>query len=92
VQVEAGRRVLFLPNFMFGAPQSVLDTLYGGPGGIPTIGAWRLQQGAILPGAGMMADSTGGDRVIIQTFMNLVIVTVVLLLWANNRPAQKKEE
>jgi len=78
VRVEGGNHVVFLPNFMFSVPQWLLDELYGGADGIPTIG--------------MMADSTGGDRVIVQCFMNLVILTVILLLWANNPPSTKKEE
>jgi len=81
VKVESGKHVLFLPAFMFGVQQHVLDQMYGGADGIPTIG--------------MMADSTGGDRIIVQCFMNLVIVTVILLLWANNPPtksAQEKED
>lgn len=78
VKVESGRRVLFLPTFLFGAPQEVLDSLYGSADEIPTIG--------------MMAGSTGGDRIIVQCFMNLVILTVILLLWANNPPSKSKEE
>jgi len=78
VKVESGKHVVFMPTFMFGVQQHVLDQLYGGADGIPTIG--------------MMADSTGGDRVIVQCFMNLVIVTVILLLWANNPPTKGGQE
>ena len=62
--------VRFLPNFMFGVPQAVLDQLYGGPENIPTIG--------------MMTESPGSDRVVVQCYMNLVILAVIFLLWANN--------
>jgi len=78
VKVESGKHVMFMPLFMFGLQQHVLDQMYGGADGIPTIG--------------MMADSTGGDRIIVQCFMNLVIVTVILLLWANNPPTNKSGE
>jgi len=78
VRVDSGRRVMFLPYFMYGAPQSVLESLYGGVENMPTIG--------------MMAGSPGGDRVIVQCFMNIVILTVILLLWANNPPKKTKEE
>jgi len=78
VKVESGSHVVFTPAFMFGVQQHVLDEIYGGAEGIPTIG--------------MMADSPGGDRVIIQCFMNLVIVTVILLLWANNPPSKPEKD
>ena len=71
----SGLTVRFLPNFMFGSPQFILDKLYGGPEGIPTIG--------------MMTGSPGRDRVLVQCFMNLVILSVIFLLWANN-PNNKK--
>merc|ERR1712059_160037 len=38
VRVDGGNKVTFLPHFMFGFPQSVLDKLYGGPDHIHTIG------------------------------------------------------
>jgi len=78
IRVESGQRVLFLPHFMFGAPQEVLNSIYGSIDNVPT--------------TGMMADSPGGDRVITQCYMNLVIVTVIILLWANNPPSKEKEE
>ena len=71
-----GLTIRFLPNFMFGTPQHMLDKLYGGPEGIPTIG--------------MMTGSPGSDRVVVQCYMNLVILAVIFLLWANN-PKHKKQ-
>jgi len=68
--------VRLLPNFMFGVPQYILDQLYGGPEGIPTIG--------------MVTSSPGSDRVVVQCYMNLVILAVIFLLWANN-PTHKKQ-
>ena len=38
VKVESGKHVIFTPVFMFGVQQQVLDQMYGGPDGIPTIG------------------------------------------------------
>ena len=38
VKVESGKHVIFTPVFMFGVQQQVLDEMYGGPDGIPTIG------------------------------------------------------
>ena len=43
VQVKSGRRVLFLPTFLFGATQQVLDSLYGSADEIPTIGINRVR-------------------------------------------------
>jgi len=78
IRVVKGRRVQFLPYFMFGAPQKLLDSLYGNADKIPT--------------KGMFAESPGGDRILIQCFMNLVILTVILLLWLNNPPAEKEKD
>ena len=78
VKVESGKHVIFTPVFMFGVQQQVLDQMYGGPDGIPTIG--------------MLAESPGGDRIIVQCFMNVVILTVILLLWANNPPGKAGQE
>ena len=36
--MESGKHVVFMPTFMFGVQQHVLDQLYGGADGIPTIG------------------------------------------------------
>ena len=66
-----GRTVRFIPTFMFGAPQSVVDGLYGGAGGIPVVG--------------MMAEDTVMDRVMVQSFMNLVVISVVFMLWVHNK-------
>jgi len=78
IRVVEGRGVQFLPYFMFGAPQKLLDSLYGNADKIPT--------------KGMFAESPGGDRILIQCFMNLVILTVILLLWLNNPPAEKEKD
>ena len=69
-QTEGGT-VRFIPNFMFGAPQSVVDELYGGAEGIPVVG--------------MVTETTGKDRVLVQCFMNVVVLSVVFLLWLYNK-------
>ena len=64
-----------VPNFMFGVSQHFLSRMYGGPDTIPS--------------NGIFSQSTDMDRLIIQCFMNLVVLTVIFLLWANN-PIQEK--
>ena len=66
-----GSMIRFIPNFVFGAPQSVVDGMYGGAAGIPV--------------GNMISESTGGDRVVVQCFMNLVVISVVFLLWVHNK-------
>lgn len=70
--------VKFLPRFMFGLPISVVEDMYGGADKIPI--------------TGMLTSSTSMDRVIIQCYMNLVTLTVVFLLWAQNPPKKEKNE
>ena len=70
IEIE-GTTVRFIPSFMFGAPQSVVDGLYGGAGGIPVVG--------------MVNQTIGEDRVMVQCFMNLVIISVVFILWVHNK-------
>ena len=45
-----------------------------------------------IPITGMLTSSTSMDRVIIQCYMNLVTLTVVFLLWAQNPPKKEKNE
>merc|ERR1711953_37478 len=71
----AGRTVRLVPTFMFGLTGDLLDSLYGGPDKIPT--------------RGMLTATTDSDRILVQCFMNLVVLTVIFLLWANN-PVEKK--
>ena len=41
---------------------------------------------ARLPIVGVFTDSPNYDRIIIQTYMNIVTLSVIFLLWANNPP------
>jgi len=70
-----GLTLRLIPSFMFGVPQHVLDKMYGGSANIPS--------------NGILSSSTDQDRIMIQCFMNLVVLSVIFLLWANN-PVQKK--
>jgi len=74
-----GKTIRFVPSFMFGLPVEWLEKLY--PGG-----------GEEIPIAGMIAESVEKDRVIVQCFMNLVIMAVVLMLFMNNPPKHAKIE
>merc|ERR1712226_951468 len=79
VEVVEGRTVRFVPTFMFGLPMEWIERLY--PGGAEEV-----------PITGMMAESVEKDRVIVQCFMNLVIMAVVLMLFMNNPPSHAKLE
>ena len=48
-----------------------MDELYGGAEGIPVVG--------------MVTETTGKDRVLVQCFMNVVVLSVVFLLWLHNK-------
>lgn len=39
-----------------------------------------------LPIVGVFTNSPNYDRIIIQTYMNIVTLSVIFLLWANNPP------
>ena len=69
-QIE-GSTVRFIPSFVFGAPQLVIDWLYGVADGVPV--------------AGMFTETISKDRVVVQCFMNLVIISVLFLLWVHNK-------
>jgi len=62
--------VRLVPNFLFGLPQYRVDHMIGGADKVPS--------------RGILTDNTDHDRIIIQCFMNLIILTVIFLLWANN--------
>merc|ERR1712168_1112345 len=70
-----GSTVRFIPNFMFGVSHEVVDHLYpGGPEEFPI--------------SGMLTKTTGGDRLLVQCYMNLVVLSVIFLLWINNPPTK----
>merc|ERR1711915_122489 len=74
---DEGQTLRFMPTFMFGAKKEVIDKLYDGPDAAPMIG--------------IVSSTPGMDRIIFQSFMNLVILTVIFLLWSNN-PKKKVEK
>jgi len=74
-QGEISLRVL--PRFLFGIPIPTVTKMYG-------VSTTDLL--ANLPIIGVFSQSTRYDRVIIQAYMNLVTLSVIFLLWANNPP------
>ena len=68
-----GRTIKIVPRFFFGLPFKKVQKLYG-----PEVGG--------LPIRGVFTESTKYDRVIIQAYMNIVTLSVIFLLWANNPP------
>jgi len=66
-----------LPRFLFGIPINTVTKMYG-------VSTDALL--ANLPIIGVFSQSTRYDRVIIQAYMNLVTLSVIFLLWANNPP------
>ena len=69
-----------IPRFLFGIPYEKIQLLYGA----------NKDDGSIdlskLPIVGLFADTPTYDRFIIQAYMNLVTMSVIFLLWANNPP------
>ena len=68
--------VRIMPRFLFGIPFNTVVSMYNG-------GNEFLSK---LPIIGVFNQSTRLDRVIIQAYMNLVTLSVIFLLWANNPP------
>ena len=72
--------VQIIPRFLFGIPYEKIQLLYGS----------NTEDGSIdlskLPIVGLFADTPTYDRFIIQAYMNLVTMSVIFLLWANNPP------
>ena len=84
--IVTGRTIRIVPRFLFGLPIDTIETIYGdkedeqieGGGGTTTVDR--------LPIVGVFSESPNYDRVIIQTYMNIVTLSVIFLLWANNPP------
>jgi len=72
--------VQIIPRFLFGIPYEKIQQLYG----------TNQEDGSIdlsrLPIVGLFSDTPTYDRFIIQAYMNLVTMSVIFLLWANNPP------
>jgi len=68
--------VRFYPNYLFGVSHKIVDNLYpSGP--------------AQFPITGMLTETTAGDRLLVQCYMNLVVLSVIFLLWVNNPPSAR---
>jgi hypothetical protein len=65
--------VRIIPRFLFGLPFETVVKMYG-----PEVSA--------LPVIGVFTNSPRADRFLIQAYMSIVILSVMLLLYANNPP------
>ena len=72
--------IQIIPRFLFGIPFETIQSLYGSD---KKDGSIDL---AKLPIVGIFSNSPSYDRFIIQAYMNLVTMSVIFLLWANNPP------
>jgi hypothetical protein len=72
--------VRIIPRFLFGIPYETIQALYGSGSKDGSIDL------AKLPIVGIFSNSPSYDRFIIQAYMNLVTMSVIFLLWANNPP------
>lgn len=77
--IVMGRTVQIVPRFLFGLPIDIIETLYGDKNHEEDIVSR-------LPIVGVFTESPRYDRIIIQAYMNIVTLSVVFLLWANNPP------
>jgi len=81
-----------LPRFLFGIPVQTVSQMYGGgstPTSVPSASDPIPDVKEVLsnlPIIGVFSHSNFYDRVIIQAYMNLVTLSVIFLLWANNPP------
>ena len=72
--------VQIIPRFLFGIPYEKIKLLYGSNEDDGSIDLSKL------PIVGLFSDTPTYDRFIIQAYMNLVTMSVIFLLWANNPP------
>lgn len=73
VSSEGGKVIQVVPRFLFGMPFETIETLYG-------------KDVSKFPIVGVFTNSPRSDRFIIQIYMNLVTLSVIFLLYANNPP------
>ena len=59
----------YVPRFMFGLPPLIMSRLFPSPDAADKI-----------PILGMFTNTVNGDRIIIQTFMSSVALTVIIML------------
>ena len=73
--IVSGRTIRIVPRFLFGLQLDTIESIYGTEDTVSKI-----------PIVGVFTDSPSLDRIIIQTYMNIVTLSVIFLLWANNPP------
>jgi len=71
---ESKNVVRVVPRFLFGLAREAVEEMYG-----PDVDNYPI--------IGIFTSSTKYDRFIIQAYMNIVTLSVIFLLWANNPPA-----
>jgi len=71
---ETKNVVRIVPRFLFGLAREAVEEMYG-----PDVDNYPI--------IGIFTSSTKYDRFIIQAYMNIVTLSVIFLLWANNPPA-----
>ena len=77
--IVSGNTIRIVPRFLFGLPVDTIEALYGDTEG-------KEHTVSRLPIVGVFTNSPNYDRVIIQAYMNIVTLSVIFLLWANNPP------
>ena len=73
--IVTGRTIRIVPRFLFGLHVETIESIYGAEDTV-----------AKIPIVGVFTESPNLDRIIIQTYMNIVTLSVIFLLWANNPP------
>ena len=73
--IVTGRTIRIVPRFLFGLHVETIENIYGAEDTV-----------AKIPIVGVFTESPNLDRIIIQTYMNIVTLSVIFLLWANNPP------
>ena len=77
--IVSDKTIRIVPRFLFGLPTETIESIYGDSKGEEDIVSR-------LPIVGVFTSSPNYDRIIIQTYMNIVTLSVIFLLWANNPP------
>lgn len=77
--IVTGRTIRIVPRFLFGLHHDTIEDLYGDV-------EKKEYTVSRLPIVGIFTESPNYDRIIIQAYMNIVTLSVIFLLWANNPP------
>lgn len=72
--VPGESKVKVVPRYLFGIKPEVVEDIYG-------------QDVSDFPVVGVFTDSPKFDRIVIQCYMNIVTLSVIFLLYANNPPS-----